>query len=312
MNPIRTVLLVVLVALGLAIVPTSSGAQSLPAPKPPPANTPTSPNGSAVIAARQSGQSSAAALAAVTLQNVYTDRNFSSYWYPGRVPGYVSLNWRLKVEQTSDLVGYFYGHHFKHLNNTAGTGGYAGLQTILVTNGLNTGRGAIFSIFGATGCTAGGGATCVSGSEPGGAFKSIHRPYTWITGRSYQFNLVALRNAAGQFNGQVNVTLVDTVTGASTLLGGIVVPIPWGLLDDDMIEFTEFYSQSETCAVPQTFVVWEQYTVVFPTYPPQQRYATPQYGGSSSSRLQSGTSCTNSFWQALDGGQLAWKHWIGT
>jgi hypothetical protein len=227
------------------------------------------------------------ALATVDAANAYVTRTFPAT-YPWQ-----ALSFQVKVEQTNDATGYFYATQFGLTN---GNLGYGGLQTQLYENGINQGRGAIFSIFGATGCAAVAGG-CFSFTEGGGGW-SIKWPYPWSVGASYQMSFFA-HNTNGVFTGQIDATL--TLVGyGSQFMGTINVPTTWGGFGQTAVQWTEQYvpaSYNACTDIAVSKAVFNGAVTVTPSYPPASFYPI-----ATSTSIQSGTGCSNSAIIDLGGG----------
>lgn len=170
-------------------------------------------------------------------------RTFPNPPYP-QYP-YFAVDHQLQVEQTSDAVGYFYASQFGFVNGNI-FGGYSGLQTRIDSdfNGQNdNGRGFIFSIWDATGCTATyPGAHCGTFANEGSGW-SLRLSLNWATNNTYQFD-VAEQFTNGVFNGHVHVTVFNKTVPTTYSLGDITVPTSFGAMKpgESEFQFTELYS----------------------------------------------------------------------
>jgi len=214
----------------------------------------------------------------VSPRGVYSNWN----WRPP-AKGYSSLEHDLTVYQYESPSSYFWSHQFKFVG---GDGGYIGLQS---TN-IPTGNGkykkqAIFSIFSA-GIAAQPSYCKVEKSGFDGyntSGSSCIVSFDWVKGRKYHLKtaLSSSDSTGNWWSGWV----IDTTTGAKTLIGTIKTPKSWTGFGDWSVMWTEnYYSTATTCgSIPYS----------------QVRFSTPLANGSikpvsGSQSLSEKYECSNS------------------
>lgn len=119
-----------------------------------------------------------------------------------------------------------------------GDGGYTGIQ-----QSRGTEKRVIFSIWQALGGTPGPGMECTSYSHEGSGI-SCGGAFAWTEGTNYKFR-VEQRPAVA--SGSVwRSTVINMTTGASNVIGEIVVPTSWNKLEYTLVQFVENYAQGST------------------------------------------------------------------
>lgn len=245
----------------------------------------------------------AAALATVDAANAYVDRNFpltTGYFHttfcgsncPNGTNPFYATTALARIDTAPDSNGYFFAHQFDMHGDGTG-GGYVGLQTILITNGVNQGNGFIFSIFGATGGATGPmGGTLIHGTNEGD-FWSLHVPFDWQVGHTYQYNVTHVRDAGWGLTTSVTATIYDKTTPATFQLGTLTVPATWGGFESTTFDWTEEYSPGSypSCsAINPARVRWSGASYLTPTYPPQSTYGLPP----ANPHIATDSGCSNS------------------
>jgi hypothetical protein len=244
---------------------------------------------------------------AVAAANAYVDRHYPAVQYqgttycgntctnPNQFKSFTSTVYPVQVPETYGGVatGYFYAAEFGFNSSTAV--GYGGLQNHLITGGVDTGHGVIFSIFGGTGCGAVLG-TCETFTEPPGSGYSIHWTTNWLVGHTYKLffeNIVYDPAGPNGFVGQVKFTVIDVSTGQSYWLGYINYPNGSGFNGQrNETQWTEKYLPTSIASCsdqPVSKVLWTGATYMTSYYPPAATYPNYNLG-----YIQNGTGCTNS------------------
>lgn len=163
-----------------------------------------------------------AAATNVAPTGTYTDWN-----WPGQ--NYNSFDWQVTpgIDQTGPDA-YFYSHQ---VGFVGGDGGYAGMQ------GDSNGKRAIFSIWQAM--TATGPEIAQPFSGEGTGYQTMIK-YNWVTGRAYQYHIQKVSVDADGTWWEASVR--DSVTGVTSTIGQIKVPLAWGGLSNFSIVWTERYT----------------------------------------------------------------------
>ncbi len=151
-----------------------------------------------------------------------------TYWdWPGQ--DYTSYEWEVTagIDQTGPDA-YYYAHQFR-LGN--GDNGYAGMQ------GDSNGKRAIFSIWEALSATGTEIARPFGGEGVG--YQTIIN-YDWQVGRAYRYQVQKV--SSGSDGTWWGASVTDTVTGISSPIGQIKVPVAWGNLNGSSIAWMERYN----------------------------------------------------------------------
>ena len=115
-----------------------------------------------------------------------------------------------------------------------GNQAYMGLQNAGDKPGGGTGKIAIASVWGATGATAGNGATCMTFNENGPGY-TCRIAYDWVPGHDYRTRAWVVGT------GQWIFAVADINTGVEQVLGTISVPTWWGNISTaNMLSWTEY------------------------------------------------------------------------
>ncbi len=180
--------------------------------------------------------------ASVSPRGVYSGWNWNA-----SASGYKSFEHSLVVDSYKPGSSYFWSHQFGFVG---GDGGYIGLQSTGAA-GRRSGeyrKTAIFSIFKAAIATDTPGCTISYDTFDGapGSGTSCIITYNWVKGRTYKLRTeMGAREANGTWwSGWV----VDTTSGAKTLIGRIKVPATWKGHRNNSVMWTEnFFSTARTC-----------------------------------------------------------------
>ena len=162
-----------------------------------------------------------------------------------------TYEWRQTVEQSNDSLsnGFFFASSF-YFNNGNECGGYSGLQTNVWNPYTSswTGKGAVFSVFGADNAAVDPGSSnyAVSSSETCNgnnvSFMSIHIPnFSWVYGRQYWWS-IQKEYINGAFTGYIHAYVQDTVTGGLIHAGWIHVPTSYTGFMNTTVEWQENYN----------------------------------------------------------------------
>ena len=115
---------------------------------------------------------------------------------------------------------------------------YIGLVTDLTVNGTYLGKGANFSIWGASGSPD---SQCTLFTDEGTGW-GCHIAYAWAAGHTYALTMSATATNGTSWTGSI----VDTTTKTTTTVGTITTPAMW--LQNPLV-FTEYFGASEpSCA----------------------------------------------------------------
>lgn len=125
--------------------------------------------------------------------------------------------------------------YFAHSFQFAQHGGYIGLQTDAERRNGAWGKIAIFSIWNATGASAGDTGSWPTPFDGEGVGYSVRIAYDWQAGRSYRLRVA--RRGYNLWGGYVT----DLTTGAVTYLGAIKARYGTGYLQGNSTMFTEYY-----------------------------------------------------------------------
>lgn len=253
------------------------------------------PHLTALDAGRKSGAFSAAATT-LHAANAYVERDWqpvpycgTSFCQPGQTPNpYIRSSASFRVDAVPNGgTARFFANQWGAFQNGDPNGGYGGLQTDVITNGVDQGRGAIASIWGALGATPGPGVTAVSGTESGDTFWSLHLPYQWLVGDQYTVT------ASTDLNGHITANLVhNNAPYDSHLLGTFTVPSTWKGFGLSQAQWTEDYLAPPyaTCSVIPVsrmhVFATATMTAGYPNFGYHEFRDIPY--------IQSGTGCTNS------------------
>lgn len=167
-----------------------------------------------------------------------------TWWYWPTNPGTsTSLSIYVRPMADGSPNGYFFSTLFIFNNggaayNPNGVGfGYMGLQTEEATP--STGKGDIFSIWGAT--SGSGGSVSQSFTE-GQSGWSERNPYPWVVGHIYTLTVEYESTQSGTETWGAFIT--DGTSGQTTPIGDLIVPASYGMLDNSVATFHELYSGS--------------------------------------------------------------------
>jgi hypothetical protein len=116
---------------------------------------------------------------------------------------------------------------------------YIGLQTDGVVNGVDVGKIARFSVWGAIGSVTSGCSSFIEGSSGW----TCYAQYPWQAGHTYALEVSAVSTNGTSWAGYVT----DTATHAQTLIGIVDTPAQW--LENPGYTFSEYYGLDEpSCA----------------------------------------------------------------
>lgn len=144
-----------------------------------------------------------------------------------------SIDMFFTIEASPGVGAGIYQANQFWLNDTAGTGGYCGLQTDVSPCVGNSGKGVVFAIWNTTASRPSAG-TC--GEPFGGEGVGYHllRHFDWTVGRQYRFHL------APEGGGWWGCTVRDMSTGTDTYLGALGT-VNATAFQATTSTFTEFY-----------------------------------------------------------------------
>lgn len=162
--------------------------------------------------------------------------------------GYAEISETLTVADADPRGHYYWAHSFVL---QGGDQGYSGLQVGSAPQGTKI---ALFAIWGATEAE---GPSCRTFDDEGSGWTCRIDPYQWVAGRPYE--LRTMRDEITAEGTWIKGTIIDTVTGAVTVIGRIRVPPTWG----DMVGFsswTEWFGPGlPTCdAFLRSRVAWDE------------------------------------------------------
>jgi len=146
-------------------------------------------------------------------------------------------------QEPVDGTGYFWAQQFFFDGTT--DGGYTGMQTGGIANGMNVGKLFIVSIWNALSAVPGPGAECEPfGGE--GVGQSCRLALPWREKVAYRF---AIRFVTDH---QWSLHVVDPTLPGERLVGTITVPDTWGKLSPSTAGFTEYFAGTSACeTVPE-------------------------------------------------------------
>jgi chitodextrinase len=178
---------------------------------------------------------SATAASALTTKGTYTDWSF-----PGS--GYSDIDIRIEPLNDPSPAPYFWSQQFWL---AGGSGGYSGLQTTAAYRPDGTrGKIAIFSIWDTFEMQAAPGGSCNTFTGEGDG-ASCRIAWEWVPNHIYRLRVAtSSSDATGRW---WSSTVRDLTTGEERLIGSIKVPAAWGLLDDFMVSFTEYWGPVSDC-----------------------------------------------------------------
>jgi malectin (di-glucose binding ER protein)/uncharacterized protein DUF3472 len=124
---------------------------------------------------------------------------------------------------------------------------YIGLVTDLTVNGIYLGKGANFSIWGASGSPD---SQCSLFTDEGTGW-GCHIAFAWVAGHAYALTMSATATNGTSWTGSI----VDTTTKTTTTIGAVTTPAMWL---QNPLTFTEYFGSSQpSCAdFTESQVTW--------------------------------------------------------
>lgn len=166
--------------------------------------------------------------------------------FPVTDAGYYNYDHSIKPITDPGANSHYFWSISYYIQSTQGQG-YMGLQTDVLVNGQNLGKGLVVALWGASNAISGGDNAGIHPNTDGDPGRSIYMPYIWEAGSAYRMRVWAALpgwKPIPDFNDDNGLWwkyfIRNEATGVDTYIGSLYYPVK-SYLANSSIVWTEFY-----------------------------------------------------------------------